>query len=220
MARPPRKRLPPDERRALIEDAAARLFAERGYSATRLDEIAAAAHVTKPVLYRHFDSKKALYLALLAKHRALLPRFVAPEVTDEPFLERLPALLAAWFAYVQEQPYAWQMIFRDTTGDPEIRAFRAEVQATARAVLAELLGAQPELSVPEEELEPMAELLRSAMVGLTLWWLDHPDVPRPVIVDLVARAWRGLLEPAMPRRGRAARKSRSRPPPPPERSRA
>jgi hypothetical protein len=33
------------------------------------------------------------------------------------------------------------------------------------------------------------------MVGLTLWWLDHPDVPRSVI-DLVARTWRGLLEPA------------------------
>ena len=39
----------------------------------------------------------------------------------------------------------------------------------------------------------MAELLRSAMVELTLWWLDHPEVQRPVIVDLVTRAWRGLL---------------------------
>jgi hypothetical protein len=72
----------------------------------------------------------------------------------------------------------------------------SRVQATARAVLAELLRAQPELSVPETELEPMAEVLRSTMVGLTLWWIDHPDVPRPVIVDLVTRAWRGLLEPA------------------------
>jgi AcrR family transcriptional regulator len=191
-----RKRLPRDERRALIEEAAARLFAERGYAATRLDEIAAAAHVTKPVLYRHFDSKKALYLVLLAKHRTLLPRFVDPAVASEPLLERVSTLLDAWFAYVQEQPYAWRMIFRDTTGDEEIQAFRREVQATARAVLAALLEAQPELSIPEQEVEPMAELLRSAMVGLTLWWLDHPDVPRPIIVDLVGRIWRGLLEPA------------------------
>jgi hypothetical protein len=62
-------------------------------------------------------------------------------------------------------------------------------------VLATLLRAQPELAIPERELEPMAELLRSAMVGLTLWWLDHPEVPRPMIVDLVTRTWRGLLEP-------------------------
>jgi AcrR family transcriptional regulator len=194
MAISPRKRLRPDERRALIEDAAARLFAEQGFAATRLDDVAAAAHVTKPVLYRHFDSKQALYLALLEKHRALLPRFVDPAVADEPFLERLPAILDAWFAYVHEQPYAWRMIFLDTTGDAEIQAFRRDVQTVAREVLAKLLQAQPDLSVPEQELEPMAELLRSAMVGLTLWWLDHPEVPRSVIVELVVRAWRGMFE--------------------------
>jgi len=192
----PRKRLPADERRALIEDAAARLFAEHGYAATRLDDVAAAANVTKPVLYRHFDSKQALYLALLAKHRALLPRFVEPTTTEEPFLERLPALLDAWFAYVHEQPYAWHLIFRDSTGDEEIQAFRRATQETARKVLAELIRAQPELSIPRRELEPTAELLRSAMVGLTLWWLDHPAVPRSVVTDLVTRAWRGLLAPA------------------------
>jgi AcrR family transcriptional regulator len=195
MSRSRRRRLPPVERRALIEDAAARLFAERGYADTRLDDVAAEANVTKPVLYRHFDSKKALYLHLLGTHRALLPRFVDPAVGHEPFLARLPEILDAWFAYVQEQPYAWHMIFRDTTGEPEIQSFRRETQATARAVLAALLRAQPELAIPERELEPMAELLRSAMVGLTLWWLDHPEVPRPMIVDLVTRTWRGLLEP-------------------------
>jgi AcrR family transcriptional regulator len=191
---PRRKRLHRDERRALIEEAAARLFAERGYSATRLDEIAAEAHVTKPVLYRHFASKRDLYLALLAKHRALLPRFVTPPVTGQPFIERLPALLDEWFAYVQAQPYAWHLIFRDTTGDPEIKAFRRETQTAARDVLAALLHAQPELSIPTRELEPTAELLRSAMVGLTLWWLDHPEVPRSVIVELVTRTWRGVID--------------------------
>jgi AcrR family transcriptional regulator len=192
---PRQKRLPPDSRRALIDEAAARLFAEHGYAGTRLDDVAAAAHVTKPVLYRHYDSKKALYLALLAKHRDLLPRFVDPPVGDEPFNARLPELLDAWFTYVQDQPYAWHMIFSDTSGDADIQAFRRETQAAARALLAKVLQAQPELSIPKRELEPMAELLRSAMVGVTLWWLDNPEIPRRVIVDLVARTWRGLLEP-------------------------
>ena len=195
-----RKRLPPDERRRVIEEAAAPLFAEHGFAATRLDDVATAAGVTKPVLYRHFASKKELYLALLAKHRALLPRFAEPVATDEPFLTHLPKLLDAWFAYVQDQPYAWYLIFRDTTGDPEIQAFREDVQAAARRVLAELIRPQPDLMIPEQELEPLAELLRSAMVGLTLWWLDHPDVPRSTIVDLVTRVWRGLLEPRRARR--------------------
>src|SRR6476620_1555475 len=53
---PPAKRLPTEERRVLIVEAAGRLFGERGYEATRLDDVAAAAGVTKPILYRHFDS--------------------------------------------------------------------------------------------------------------------------------------------------------------------
>ena len=190
-----RKRLPPLERRSLIEDAAARLFAEQGYAATRLDQVAAAANVTKPVLYRHFESKQALYLALLRKHAEQLPRFVDPVVGDEPLIARLPAILDGWFAYVEERPHAWQMIFRDTTGEEEIQAFRRQVQEQARTVLVDLLRAQPGLAIPERELEPMAELLRTAMAGLALWWLDHPTVPRPVLVELVTRMSRGLLEP-------------------------
>jgi hypothetical protein len=57
----------------------------------------------------------------------------------------------------------------------------------------QVLVEQPELSIPDEEVEPTAELLRSAMAGLALWWLDHPEVPRPVLVDLVTRTIRGLL---------------------------
>ena len=76
MPRPARKRIAPDARRELIEAAAARLFAERGYGGTTLDDIASHAHVTKPMVYRHFESKKALYLALLARHRDDMPSFL------------------------------------------------------------------------------------------------------------------------------------------------
>ena len=70
-----RRRLPVAERRELIVEAAGQLFGERGYDGTRLDDIAAAAGVTKPILYRHFDSKRDLYLALLARHREDLSSF-------------------------------------------------------------------------------------------------------------------------------------------------
>ena len=64
------RRLPTDERWDLIADAAGRLFAARGYDGTRLDAVAAAAGVTKPILYRHAAGKEALYLAVLDRHRA------------------------------------------------------------------------------------------------------------------------------------------------------
>jgi AcrR family transcriptional regulator len=186
-----RRRLPPAERRALIEEAAARLFAERGYAATRLEDVAAAAHVTKPMLYRHFDSKKALYLALLERHRGQLNEHLEVPPRDATLDVRLRAIYEAWFAAFEESPHTWKMLFLDATGDAEIQAYRRSVQASARAVIAAFLADQADL--PRRLVEPMAELVRSGMAGLAWWWLDHPEVPRAVVVETMTRASAGLL---------------------------
>ena len=192
--RPRQKRLPPQERRALIEEAAARLFADRGYSHTTLDDIAAAAHVTKPMIYRHFESKKALHLALLAKHRdELAARALEHYPADGPFEATVPAMADAWFAYVEEHPYAWRMLFRDTTGDPDVEAFHREIQAWQRSNDMAMIRDQLGDSIPEAEVEPLAEVIRSSLTGLALWWLDNPSVPRSVLVDVVVRLTRGVL---------------------------
>jgi len=47
--------------------------------------------------------------------------------------------------------------------------------------------------LPEEELEPLGEVIRSSLTGLALWWLDHPDTPRRVLVDVMFRVCRGLV---------------------------
>jgi AcrR family transcriptional regulator len=185
------ERLTADERRAVIEEVAARIFAERGYAGARLSDIALAAGVTKPILYRHFANKKALHMALLAKHRdGLLAALAASAAADGPLASRLPAILDAWFTYVQEHPYAWRMLFRDTTGDPEIQAFHRELQASARVLTASLITAEPKVSIPDAEVEPLAELIRSASSGLALWWLDHPDVPTTLLVSVLTRMLR------------------------------
>lgn len=188
-----RRRLPVAERRELIVEAAGRLFGERGYDGTRLDDIAAAAGVTKPILYRHFDSKRELYLALLARHRDDLPSFLdaIPEVGSPQ--ERLRVVVEVWLTYVEEHAYAWRMLFRDTGGGPEIDAFRAGVQARARDVLVSMLRRLGGGGIPDGELEPLAELLRSGMASLVLWWLDNPGVPRTALVDGMTRVWAGLL---------------------------
>src|SRR5689334_511964 len=128
MVTTPKKRIAPSARRELIERAAARLFAAHGYADTTLDEVAAEADVTKPMVYRHFGSKKDLYLALLARHRDDMPGFLASTAQETSWERRLHALLEDWFGYVHERPHGWKMLFRDTTGDEEIRAFRREVQ--------------------------------------------------------------------------------------------
>jgi AcrR family transcriptional regulator len=190
----PTRRLPKAERRATLVTAASELFAEHGYDYASLEELAARAGVTKPIVYRHFASKKDLYLELLAAHRDELLRTLAEGITAAgPLARRVPAAADAWFAYVEAHPFAWAMLFNDVTGDPEIRAFHATMRDTARAAIAGLLQAEPRLALAPELIVPVAEMLRSAMTGLALWWLEHREVPRAALVDTITQTtWHGL----------------------------
>jgi AcrR family transcriptional regulator len=184
------RRLAADERRDVILRAAARLFGRHGYAGTRLEDIAAAAGVTKPIVYRHFDSKKALYLALLARHRDDLPRHL--EQVELPPGDGSPealvrAILERWFDYVRENQHAWLMLFRDSSGDAEIKAFRRKVNRRAREVLSAFIAEQGRGRVPPEQVEPRAELLSSGLAGLALWWIERPGTPKPVLVDVATK---------------------------------
>ncbi len=172
----PTPRLARSERRALVLRAGGAEFGRRGYAAARIEDIARAAGVTKPIVYRHFESKKGLYLALLRKHEADLPTFVA-----DADVRSTAAILELWLDYVRENAHAWLMLFRDHSGDDEIQAVRAEVSVTARRVLAAFMaGRRPDLE--PEEVEPMAEMLTSGLAGLALWWIDRPDTPKAVVL--------------------------------------
>ena len=193
MTRNPTPRLSGGERRALIVDAAGRLFGERGHDGTRLEDVAAAAGVTKPILYRHFADKTALYLALLERHRDDLGSFAAAVPAAGALEERLRAVLEVWVAYVADRAYAWRMLFRDTGGGPEIQAFRRAVHARARAVLVEMIELLREGQIPEREREPLAELMSMGMASVVLWAMDEGTVGDDAIVDAMTRVWAGLL---------------------------
>jgi AcrR family transcriptional regulator len=185
-----RARMPAAERRAAVLRAAATLFGERGYAGTRLDDVAAAAGVTKPIVYRHFESKKALYLALLARHEADMPTFVAgagDELAGLSGDELIRAILARWLDYVRLNGHAWLMLFRDSSGDAEIQAFRLRVSARAREVMAGFVAARAGDRLPPEQVEPTAELLRSGLAGLALWWIDNPDASKDDVLEVALR---------------------------------
>jgi AcrR family transcriptional regulator len=183
-------RLSAAERRDVIERAATEVFAERGYAGAAMDEIARRSGVTVPVVYDHFDSKQDLYRRLLERHfaelRALWRDQTAPDVPLERVLEQA---VDAWLAYVETHPFAWRMLFRDTTGDPDVQAAHAEVAARSRELLlplwAEQLGAAG--------VEMTWEVFRAVLQGLALWWLEHQDVPREqVLATIMNTLWIGF----------------------------
>jgi AcrR family transcriptional regulator len=188
-----RQRLPVAERRALIVEAAGRLFGERGYDGTRLDEIAAAAGVTKPILYRHFESKRDLYLALLERHRADLSSFIPAMPATGTRAGRLRALLDLWLDYVEAHAYSWKLLFRDTGGGPEVAARRREVHAEARAVLVEAFASLAARPIPPRQLEALAELISMGMAALVLWWIEDASVSRAAVLDALTTVWVRVL---------------------------
>jgi AcrR family transcriptional regulator len=176
----------------MILRAAMNRFGVTGYDQTRLEDIAADAGVTKPILYRHFGSKKGVYLAVLARHRDDLPTFLADLPTDLPFDELVRAILDAWLAYAYENQRRWRMLFRDHGGDEDVQRARAEVHERAREVLAAFLGTHPGFAIPTDQVEATAELLSHGLAAMVLWWSEHPDVPRTTLVDVGTRAITGL----------------------------
>jgi AcrR family transcriptional regulator len=183
-----RRRLSAAERREVIERAATEVFAQRGYRGASMGEIARRAGVSAPVLYDHFASKLDLHRRLLERTRnELLEMWREHLFGDAPAQVRFPRALDAWARYVESHPYAARMFFREATGDPEAEAVHREVQAQARVALGVVLALEPGAqhlagSEDQEALEMAAEILRSALTGLAVWWSEHPHVSREQIV--------------------------------------
>jgi AcrR family transcriptional regulator len=186
------------EIRAAVEDAAAALFAAKGYEAATVDEIVAKAEVSKPALYRCFESKKDLYLTLLERHRDEMAAVALAEVDTEADPRTwLPRMLDAWFSYVDSHPFAYCM-FRDTSADPDIQSVRVGLQAWQRTVIVTLLR-EFGRDMDPGELEPLGEVIRSSLYALALWWADHPDTRQRTLVSVMEQVIAGVaLAPEAP----------------------
>src|SRR4051794_36208613 len=190
----PVARMAAAERREQIAQVAQRLFAERGYRAVGVDEIARRAGVSPPVLYDHFDSKRDLYAHLLERQAGDLAARVADSTAEVGGGKaRLRAAFEAFFALVEEQP----LLGGDRSVDEELRATARRRDGQAQAVLVEVLGSGGRLfgGEPERErsLELTAQMLQGGLLGLVAWWREHPETPRAVLVEhAMAVAWTGL----------------------------
>jgi len=111
-ARPATTRLPAERRRQQILDVACTVFANRGFHATSMDDIAAAAGVTKPVLYQHFPSKRGLFIELLDDlGRQLLVELEHATSSAHSGRERVEAGFAAYFRFVTGNEAAFRVLF-------------------------------------------------------------------------------------------------------------
>jgi AcrR family transcriptional regulator len=196
-----RRRLSKEERRELILDAATQVIADRGYEGASLDEIADAAGISKPVIYDHFASKKALLLSLLESHSEEMLAFLVERVGAERTPERqLAAGLGAFFEFIEEHPHHAPLILRDVSAtDPDVlQAYEGTYRRMVDG-LAALIGTQPagrRLGDPlelSEAAEVTARVFMDACKAVETWWQDHREVPRQTVVEvLMGLLWVGI----------------------------
>lgn len=199
---PFKPRLSREERRTRILQAAEERFAGRGYDATSLAEVAEAAGITKAVVYEHFNSKTDLYVSVLEQRAAELVTAVYErmDAVDEESSaeESLRAALDAFFAFAEQRPSAWKLLFREPPAEPAIAEAYAALREAANAAVAERLRRHPAaraagLVASDPPIALAAEFLMSGMAGVASRWQLRRDATREEVVDsLLQLAWPGL----------------------------
>ena len=165
------RQLPRPERREAILTAAAHAFAHAGYAATSMEDIAAASGVTKLIVYRHFDSKEALYRSLLEQVFKRQAELFVDNVTKG--LQAAGATQAL-LAVAREWPDGFRLLWRHAVREPQFADYAHDLRDiavnAARGVVAMLVDA----SVAEWA----AQTLFDHLVDAVLNWLDHGDESR------------------------------------------
>jgi AcrR family transcriptional regulator len=131
------RRLTAEQRRQQLVDVALELFARRGYRATTMDDIADAAGVTKPLVYQHFSSKRALYLELVNSiAQELLIAIRGAVMQAEGPRQQVEMGFAAYFRLVISREAEFRLLYgRDHADDKELgRALRTVEDAIAEAI--------------------------------------------------------------------------------------
>jgi AcrR family transcriptional regulator len=184
MVQPVTSRSVPEDTRTRLLDGAAEVFAEKGYANASMDDVAAAAGMTKGALYWNFDSKEALFHTLLEERiyaplRALV-EFTRTADTDTSTADQAGAVMAA----LQAQPGLLRIGYEHwlgILGDPQRRGEQADLWRTMRDALAESLHARAEhLGAPTAGFDAEPEQIATAYIalahGLAIWRLLDPDV--------------------------------------------
>lgn len=183
-------------------EVAGRVFARRGFHATSMEEIAAGAGVSKPMIYNYFGSKEGLYFAYieLAGRRMLSRMRNADQAAGERPEERLWASALAFFGHVDDNRDEWSVLFGELAarGAPfsrEVSAIRARVSDGTAALFDEVLQGAGVSPGKIGGTEPLAHAFVGAGESLANWWLDHPEESQAAMAArLMNVAWIGLSQ--------------------------
>lgn len=174
----------PDDRYATpraVDRDRSRLFAERGYEATSIEEIAQRAHVSKPVVYEHFGGKEGLYAVVVDREMSRLLEMVTSSLKQNRSRVRVERVALALLTYVEEHTDGFRILVRDSPV--------AAPDGTYSSLLNEAIGQVGHILAGDfsrRGFNPdLALLYAQALVGMVsttaTWWLDERTPPKEVV---------------------------------------
>ncbi|WP_236003730.1 TetR/AcrR family transcriptional regulator [Nonomuraea antri] len=181
------------ERREQLIRISRTLFAEKGFDGTSIEEIAATAQVSKPVVYEHFGGKEGVYAVVVDREMQKLLGMITEALAAAHSLIKLERAALALLQYIEESSEGFRILVRDShaaSGTGTFASLISEIASQVEDVLADEFSSRGY----DPKLAPMYAQMLVGMVALTgQWWLDVRKPGREEVAShLVNLAWNGL----------------------------
>ncbi|EFL00481.1 TetR-family transcriptional regulator [Streptomyces sp. SPB78] len=188
-----RTRMTGAQRREQLLDIGRTLFAAKGFEGTSVEEIAAKAGVSKPVVYEHFGGKEGLYAVVVDREMRQLLDMVTGALTAGHPRELLEQAAFALLDYIETYTDGFRILVRDSPVAQSTGTFASLISDIATQV-EDILGSEFKNRGFDQKLAPLYAQALVGMVALTgQWWLDvRKPKKAEVAAHLVNLAWHGL----------------------------
>ncbi len=190
-----RNRMTAQQRREQLIVIGRSIFAAKGFEAATVEEIAAKAGVSKPVVYEHFGGKEVLYAVVVDREMAALLQGVSAALeTPGPTRGLVEKAALALLDYVEASTDGFRILVRDSPAGQSTGTFASLIGDIATQVEA-LLAREFSRRKLDPKSAPIYAQMLVGMVALTgQWWLDHRSFKKAdVAAHLVNLAWNGLV---------------------------
>ncbi|MFS8935607.1 TetR/AcrR family transcriptional regulator [uncultured Corynebacterium sp.] len=187
-----RQRMTGRERREQLIVIGRAAFAELGFDGASVEEIAARAGVSKPVVYEHFGGKEGLYAVIVDREMLALEKVITHSLSEGTWRERIEKATVALLNYVEQETDGFLILVRDSKPGDE-RSYSTLLNFSVGQV-SYILGAAFERRGLDAKLAGLYAQALVGMVSMTAqWWLDTRQPAKEVVAaHIVNLCWNGL----------------------------
>ena len=188
------RRLPRAERRQQLVEVARGVFAERGFEATALEEVAERAGISRPILYSHFGDKQGLFEAVVDAEIARVRTVVTAALAEPgPARELVERGLRAFFAYVRDHPEGHAVLTRDAPLHVSDTGLGVMLDGLAGRITEVIAAGIRSLGYDPSPAPIYANALIGIGAHVGRWWREHPEVSLDEITrHATALVWSGF----------------------------